>query len=174
MYVYPHLTRLLSSPERAQLRASPERAAGQVCNPDTPAATYDTGDTWFPSNSSRLIVDDGISAILRSKAESKPFYLNLWFHISHAPMRPTAAQYQALADCEYLKLGLSPRCRLTAAGARGDGYARDPAVAGGVQRPAEGRLRLGGQLQDPGGLLDLHAQVRWGRRRRREVRRLRS
>ena len=26
-----------------------------VCNPDTPTATYDTGDTWFPSNSSRLI-----------------------------------------------------------------------------------------------------------------------
>ena len=98
MYVHPHLTRLLSSPERA----------AQVCNPDTPAATYDTGDTWFPSNSSRLIVDDGISAILRSKAESKPFYLNLWFHISHAPMRPTAAQYQALADCEY-RYGLPPR-----------------------------------------------------------------
>ena len=86
-----------------------ERAGccAQVCNPDTPAATYDTGDTWFPSNSSRLIVDDGISAILRSKAESKPFYLNLWFHISHAPMRPTAAQYQALADCEYLKYSRS-------------------------------------------------------------------
>ena len=43
----------------------------------------------------------------RSKAESKPFYLNLWFHISHAPMRPTAAQYQALADCEYLKYSSS-------------------------------------------------------------------
>ena len=100
--MHPHLTRLLLCREL--------RAAGQVCNPDTPAATYDTGDTWFPSNSSRLIVDDGISAILRSKAESKPFYLNLWFHISHAPMRPTAAQYQALADCEYSD-GLPPRCR---------------------------------------------------------------
>ena len=39
---------------------------------------------------------------------------------------------------------------------------------------AGSRLRIGEQLQDRGGLPDLHAQVRWGRRRRREVRRLRS
>ena len=110
----------------------------------------------------------------RSKAESKPFYLNLWFHISHAPMRPTAAQYQALADCEYLKYSSVCRHLSSVAGNRGDGDARNSAVARRMQRPAQGRLRIGEQLQDRGGLPDLHAQVRWGRRRRREVRRLRS
>ena len=34
------------------------------------------------------------------QAVAKPFYINLWFHISHAPMRPTPQQYQALADWE--------------------------------------------------------------------------
>lgn len=61
---------------------------------------YDTSDVWFPSNSSRLIVDDGLAAIRRAGDASKPFYLNLHFHISHAPMYPTKAQYQALADWE--------------------------------------------------------------------------
>ena len=71
-----------------------------VCNPDTPADAFDTGDPWFPSNSSRLLVDAGVGAIRQAAVVSKPFYLNLWFHISHAPLFPTPEQYQALADWE--------------------------------------------------------------------------
>ena len=37
-----------------------------VCNPDTPTDVYNTGDTWFPSNSSRLIVDDGLDVSTRA------------------------------------------------------------------------------------------------------------
>ena len=40
----------------------------------------------------------GLAAIDSATAAKKPFYLNLWFHISHAPMFPTKAQYQAYAD----------------------------------------------------------------------------
>ena len=63
-----------------------------LCNPDTPADIFDTDDPWFPSNSSRLLVDAGVAAIGQATAAGKPFYINLWFHISHAPMLPTPAQ----------------------------------------------------------------------------------
>ena len=68
-----------------------------VCNNGGKASSgeYDTSDKWFPSNSSRMIVDDGLAFIANSTA---PFYLNLWFHISHAPMLPTEAQYEAYVN----------------------------------------------------------------------------
>eukprot|EP00051_Salpingoeca_urceolata_P007692 m.99731 g.99731 ORF g.99731 m.99731 type:complete len:434 (-) comp15353_c0_seq1:8-1309(-) len=59
---------------------------------------YVFSDPWFPSNSSRLIVDDAIAHMTSAVAQAKPFYLNLWFHISHAPLLPTAAQLQALGN----------------------------------------------------------------------------
>ena len=71
-----------------------------VCNPDNPknASTfYDVADMWFPSNSSRLIVDDALTHISIAQRQGKPFYLNMWFHISHAPLLPTTAQYNAYA-----------------------------------------------------------------------------
>eukprot|EP01049_Picozoa_sp_SAG25_P010688 SAG25_NODE_1196_length_3645_cov_2.730476_5_plen_238_part_00 len=71
-----------------------------VCNPDTPDAEFDTGDPWFPANSSRLLVDAGAMAIEQATSQAKPFYINLWFHISHAPMFPTPEQYEALAHWE--------------------------------------------------------------------------
>ena len=46
-----------------------------VCNADTPGNTYNTSDIYFPSNSSRLIIDDGLAAINRAAVcgPSHPF-----------------------------------------------------------------------------------------------------
>ena len=80
------------------------------CTPDAPSvnaygfddsATYvsnghnskqlgNFSDEWFPANSSRLIVDNALQFIRSGGAG--PFYLDLWFHISHAPLNPTDAQ----------------------------------------------------------------------------------
>jgi hypothetical protein len=72
-----------------------------VCNPDTPEAAFDLGDHWFPANSSRLLVDSGLGAIQQAAATSKPFYINLWFHISHAPVRlpETGNQNREIMPC---------------------------------------------------------------------------
>jgi arylsulfatase A-like enzyme len=48
-----------------------------------------------------MIVDDGLAFIASAKAARKPFYLNLWFHISHAPMLPTTAQLERFASDVY-------------------------------------------------------------------------
>eukprot|EP00037_Helgoeca_nana_P017603 m.166777 g.166777 ORF g.166777 m.166777 type:complete len:539 (+) comp24061_c1_seq1:76-1692(+) len=72
-----------------------------ACNAPDAAHSYDLGDLWFPSNSSRMIVDDGLAFIASAKAARKPFYLNLWFHISHAPMLPTTAQLERFASDVY-------------------------------------------------------------------------
>jgi len=42
------------------------------------------------------MTDFHLQAIRVAAAGTKPFYINLWFHISHAPMFPTPAQYRAL------------------------------------------------------------------------------
>ena len=52
-------------------------------------------DPWFPSNSSKMIVDLGIAFMENATAAQHPFYLNLWFHISHAPLWPTDEQLAA-------------------------------------------------------------------------------
>lgn len=93
--------------QNAGIRAAPSpRAYGvtksrcYVCNPDNPkdpSTFYDVGDMWFPSNSSRLIVDDALTHISTAQREGTPFYLNMWFHISHAPLLPTPKQYNAYA-----------------------------------------------------------------------------
>ena len=77
-----------------------EKSRCYVCNPDDPAdpdTSYDLGDHWFPANSSRMIVDDTIAHIRNATARDVPFYVNVWFHISHAPMRPTQEQFDAYA-----------------------------------------------------------------------------
>ena len=52
-------------------------------------------DPWFPSNSSKMIVDLGIAFMENATASQRPFYLNLWFHVSHAPLWPTDEQLAA-------------------------------------------------------------------------------
>ena len=77
-----------------------EKSRCYVCNPDDPndpSTSYDLGDTWFPSNSSRLIVDDVLTHIDNATSQGRPFYINMWFHISHAPMLPTQNQLDAYA-----------------------------------------------------------------------------
>lgn len=58
-------------------------------------------DPWFPSNSSRMIVDLGIDFMSNASGAGTPFYLNLWFHISHAPLWPTDEQLAKFptSDC---------------------------------------------------------------------------
>jgi hypothetical protein len=93
--------------------ARPHAHAGHLgCTPDAPAvnaygfddsSTYVSNnksaqlgnfssDEWFPANSSRWIVDHAITFI--NEEPSKPFYLNLWFHISHAPLNPSPDQLE--------------------------------------------------------------------------------
>lgn len=83
-----------------------------VCNTPNASYSYNFSDVWFPANSSRLIVDDSISFITSSSTaavaaaanasatgeQQQPFYIESWFHISHAPMKPTAMQLQDYAD----------------------------------------------------------------------------
>ena len=72
-----------------------------VCNAPDEAHSYDLSDMWFPSNSSQMIVDDGLAFIQTAQKKGTPFYLNLWFHISHAPMLPTQEQLERFAHDVY-------------------------------------------------------------------------
>ena len=55
---------------------------------------YPENDEWFAANSTRWIVDDGIAFIEVAASNGQPFYLNLWIHISHAPLRPSPEQLE--------------------------------------------------------------------------------
>eukprot|EP00051_Salpingoeca_urceolata_P017525 m.239577 g.239577 ORF g.239577 m.239577 type:complete len:545 (+) comp18979_c0_seq4:46-1680(+) len=72
-----------------------------VSNPAVAPQLGNFSDLWFPSNSSRLIVDHAIRFIKNATAEGKPFYLNLWFHISHAPLAPTPQQLEQFPTATY-------------------------------------------------------------------------
>jgi len=56
--------------------------------------SYPEHDEWFAANSTRWIVDDGIAFIEAAASNGQPFYLNLWIHISHAPLRPSPEQLE--------------------------------------------------------------------------------
>jgi hypothetical protein len=45
-----------------------------------------------------MIVDDALSFVASSKKRATPFYLNLWFHISHAPLLPTHEQLEQFSS----------------------------------------------------------------------------
>jgi hypothetical protein len=106
----------------------PRMCAGHLgCTPDAPAVNeygYDDSSTyvsnnksaqlgnfstdqWFPANSSTLIVNHALGFIKQAPAE--PFYLNLWFHISHAPLNPSPEQLENFTVEEYCPWsGMSP------------------------------------------------------------------
>lgn len=70
---------------------------GKPAESDLAHASYDscTDKDYFWTNSTDLIVDQAIDFM--DKNSAKPFYLNLWTLLPHAPNRPTArqlAQYQ--------------------------------------------------------------------------------
>lgn len=73
-------------PGNGTLPASPPPGAygidESVCYVCQNPTQYDLSDLWFPSNSSRLIVDAGIAFADDAAQKKMPFYLNLWFHIS--------------------------------------------------------------------------------------------
>ena len=115
-----HTARSFLSPQRAHSCCSRAHPPGHLgCTPDAPAVNaygYDDSSTyvsnnksaqlgnfstdeWFPANSSRLIVDHALAFI--NEAPSKPFYLNLWFHISHAPLNPSPDQLELFDVDEY-------------------------------------------------------------------------
>eukprot|EP00039_Didymoeca_costata_P002180 m.58057 g.58057 ORF g.58057 m.58057 type:complete len:510 (-) comp11152_c0_seq2:40-1569(-) len=90
------------------------------CTPDAPpvnaygyddSATYvsnnnsaqlgNFSDKWFPANSSTLIVNYALDFVEKALQADKPFYINLWFHISHAPLNPSPEQLQGFDVKDY-------------------------------------------------------------------------
>ena len=74
-----------------------------VSNPNCPTLG-NFSDPWWPSNSSRWIVDLGIAHATRALADKRSFYMNLNFHISHAPLLPTEEQlknFSAVTNCAW-------------------------------------------------------------------------
>lgn len=59
-----------------------------------PGRAYPENDEWFAANSSRWIVDDGIAFMEAAYGNGQSFYVNLHFHISHAPLRPSPEQLE--------------------------------------------------------------------------------
>ncbi|XP_065192729.1 steryl-sulfatase-like [Sycon ciliatum] len=51
-----------------------------------PNTKLNCSDQLWPGRSSKAIVDLGMEFINNASVAKKPFYLNLWFHISHAPL----------------------------------------------------------------------------------------
>ena len=77
-------------------------------NPRNSAQLGSFTDPWLPANSSRLIVDHAVDFLQRIPTDD-PFYLNVWFHASHAPMNPTHAQLQQFPASQYCAWsGFSP------------------------------------------------------------------
>jgi hypothetical protein len=70
-------------------------ATATYCSAPSCPQLGDFGDPWFPANSSRWIVDLGIAHAAAALAAGRSFYMNLHFHISHAPLLPTDAQLAA-------------------------------------------------------------------------------
>ena len=54
-------------------------------------------DPLWSSQSSAMIVDHAISFMQKAKSDDVPFYLNLWFHVSHASLNPTEKQKKVYA-----------------------------------------------------------------------------
>ena len=53
---------------------------------------------YWAGMSSTLIIDNALKLIAEAKAQNKPFYLNLWFHIAHAKLDPTPEQLAVYAN----------------------------------------------------------------------------
>ena len=75
--------------------------SGNPAESDLAHASYNscTDEDYFWTHSSDLIVDRAIEFMEKNITSGKPFYLNLWALLPHAPNRPTArqlAQYQNL------------------------------------------------------------------------------
>lgn len=136
-----HLGMLPPGPNASQPRAPPLAAYGindakcYVCPQEE--SQYDTSDLWWPSNSSRLIVDDALTFIQAAVADNKPFYLNMWFHISHEPMHPTDAQVQAYAEWVANRTSSSPSAA-SAGARRGDADGASDAAEVGADGTARG------------------------------------
>ena len=76
---------------RAMPLPSPFLSTPQICP-----------DLHWSGKSSQLIIDKGLEFIHNATVANKPFYLNLWFHVSHAPLQLTAEQlapYNASTEC---------------------------------------------------------------------------
>ena len=73
----------------------PNATATYCSAPNNCPQLGDFNDPWFPANSSRWIVDLGIAHAAAALAANRSFYVNLHFHISHAPLLPTDAQLAA-------------------------------------------------------------------------------
>jgi hypothetical protein len=73
---------------------SPRSAPGPKCN-----------DTHWGAHTADAIVDHSLSFIDKATAVSKSFYVNAWFHVSHAVLTPTAEQLSAYSYDSACRLG---------------------------------------------------------------------
>lgn len=64
-------------------------------------------DPTWPSMTSSMIVDHAITLMKKATTEKVPFYMNLWFHISHARLDPSVAQKKV-----YAPKNINSVCRL--------------------------------------------------------------
>ena len=74
-------------------------------------------DQWWSADVGDFIRDSGIGHMRRAKAASKPFYLHLWWHMSHDRIDPRPEQckpYRAVVT--WLRCGRTYLCALLAAG----------------------------------------------------------
>ena len=73
---------------------------GNPTKKDLAVATYDrcTSKDRFWTHSMDLFVDEAIAFLEKNKNSGKPFYLNLWAILPHAPNIPTAKQLSEYKD----------------------------------------------------------------------------
>ena len=79
---------------------------GVPAQSDLAHASYDscTDEDYFWTHSTELIVEHAIEFMENNKNSGKPFYLNLWALLPHAPNRPTAQQL-----AKYPNLNANPK-----------------------------------------------------------------
>lgn len=75
---------------------------------DTPIGDRDHDEFWS-AKTSTIIIDLALEMMKKAVTEQVPFYMNLWFHISHAGLNPTAEQKEAYGKGKQL---LNSLCRL--------------------------------------------------------------
>ena len=73
---------------------SPRSAPSPQCN-----------DTHWAAHTSDAIVRKTLSFVDAAVAKCKPFFVNAWFHVSHAMLVPTAEQLEAYPYDEACRLG---------------------------------------------------------------------
>ena len=73
-----------------------QAGCANVSAKDEFASKTGTHDQWWSADVGDYIRDSGITAMKTALAAGQPFYLNLWFHMSHDTIDPRPEQYLSL------------------------------------------------------------------------------